>query len=356
MSDGIEEENEEAVKAAFGAENRNRLIARFLARPEFDGEPLWKSVYRLLLWVDATTGLGHCYESDKSQPGKNWYPRALAFHDWLATEFSVQPDKVADEIDYLFREATKQLVKFVLSRQSQVLKKAAKQRAQYDGKNFPEPGEDPELVSIVREVLGANFATEPTTEQWKLLVERVRRHVTLENKRKNLVGEGFEDVLAAVAGKALSPLGYEVKARQVLQTIPGFANKDVGEKPNKVDLVITRKQDHSRLLATSKWSIRADREKQFAQEHQSYVRANSVQQPWHFVLVTNEFDPARLMRACEAFQGATFMFQHVVHINPRGVLAAYGKSAEESMEKVRRFIDQGRLISLSAWLENLAAA
>jgi hypothetical protein len=25
--------------------------------------------------------LAHCYETDKSQPGKNWYSRSLAFHE-----------------------------------------------------------------------------------------------------------------------------------------------------------------------------------------------------------------------------------------------------------------------------------
>lgn len=351
-----EKNAEKAVAAAFGAVNRNNLIERFLANPEYAGEPIWKTVYRLLLWVDATTGLGHCYESDKAQPGKNWYPRALAFHDWISQQFGVSPDKVAEQVDYLFRTATEQLVKYVLSQQSKVLTRASEQRARYAGRKFPEPGEDPELVTIVREVLGANFATEPSVDQWRMLVERVRQHVTLENKRKNLVGEGFEDVLAAVGRKALVGGGYDVRARQVLQTIPGFENKDLGEKPNKVDLVLTRAKDNCRILATAKWSIRADREKQFAQEYQSYVRANSVNLPWQFVLITNEFDPARLMRACGAFQGAHFMFSHIVHINPEGVLAAYGQGVEESMKKVRNFIDNGRLISLSRWFECLAAA
>jgi hypothetical protein len=353
MSDAKEEK---AVSAAFGAVNRNKLISEFLARPEYAGEPLWKTVYRLLLWVDATTGLGHCYESDKSQPGKNWYPRALAFHDWLSTQFCVDPDKVVDEIDHLFRTATEQLVKYVLSQQEKVLQKAAAQRAKFAGRNFPEPGDDPELVSIVKEVLGANFATEPTAEQWKLLVERVRQYVTLENKRKNLVGEGFEDVLAAVGRKALGAVGYDVNPRKVLQTIPGFDNKDLGEKTNRVDLAITRERDHRRVLVTAKWSIRADREKQFPQEHQSYVRANSVNRPWQFVLITNEFDPARLMRACDGFQGNNYMFEKVVHINPEGVLAAYGEGMEASMAKVRRYVEEGRLVSLSGWLEDLAAA
>jgi hypothetical protein len=344
------------VKAAFGAVNRKKLIDAVFANPVYAGDPIWKSVYRMLLWVDSTTGLGHCYESDKSQPGKNWYTRALAFHQWLATEFGVPPSEVAGQIDQLFNSATEQLVAYVLSGREKLLQKAASQRAPYDGKGFPEPGEDPELVAIVREVLGPNLTSDPSPAQWKLLVERLRQHVTLENKRKNLVGEGFEDVLAAVASKVLTPAGFEVKARHVLQTIYGFEHKDSNDKVNKADLAITRRSDNRRLLVTAKWSIRADREKQFSQEYQSYVKANSVNLPWHFVLITNEFDPARLMRSCEALQGAHFMFEKVVHISPDGLLAAYGQNGEASMQRVRGYIENKRLISLSAWLEGLASA
>ena len=71
----------------------------------------WQHVYRLLLWIDRTTGLAHCYESDKAQPGRPWYARSLAFHDWVSTEFHVAPANLADDIDWLFREAVKDLLK-----------------------------------------------------------------------------------------------------------------------------------------------------------------------------------------------------------------------------------------------------
>ncbi len=75
-----------AVAAAFGAQNRTRLIdAYFAGREPLTREMAWEHVYRLLLWIDQTTGLAHCYESDKCQPGKPWYGRSLAFHDWMGT-------------------------------------------------------------------------------------------------------------------------------------------------------------------------------------------------------------------------------------------------------------------------------
>ena len=65
----------ETVERAFGAENRNRLIDLYFqtsGREEVIPATAWRHVYRLLLWSDPTTGLAHCYESDKSQPGKAW--------------------------------------------------------------------------------------------------------------------------------------------------------------------------------------------------------------------------------------------------------------------------------------------
>src|SRR5438270_3336971 len=70
----------------------------------------WEHAYRLLLWIDRTTGLAHCYESDKAQPGRPWYARSLAFHAWLADSLRSTPAGLADEVDLLFKWATTDLV------------------------------------------------------------------------------------------------------------------------------------------------------------------------------------------------------------------------------------------------------
>ncbi|MCA8975624.1 MAG: hypothetical protein KDC98_12960 [Planctomycetes bacterium] len=345
----------EIVKAAFGAKNRSRLIdIYFEGQREADITPrnAWAHVYRLLLWADQTNGLAHCYESDKSQPGKNWYARSLAFHDWVSKSLNSEPNKLAEGIDWLFRRATADLAAEVMRSAERVAAAAARQREPYEGKNFPKPGEDPELVAIVKEVLGDALGKEPSEECWQALVQRIRQYLALENKRKNLVGEGFEDVLAAVVQRTCRPdAGVTVHPRHLLHDLPGFNRVRRGEKPNKVDVAVLRAE--MRTLVTAKWSVRADREKQFTADYNDYVSAESDGKPFEYVFVTNEFDPARLMRACEKLAMNAPMFTHVVHISTDALKATYGEGAEETMRKVVDYIDSGRLISLEQWLMQL---
>ncbi len=90
------------IEVAFGAANRARLIDEYFAS-SLVARPPWEHVYRTLLWIDRVNGLAHCYESDKSQPGKPWYGRTLAFHDWIARAMNVAPVDLAGEVDWMFR-------------------------------------------------------------------------------------------------------------------------------------------------------------------------------------------------------------------------------------------------------------
>jgi hypothetical protein len=342
------------IKAAFGAENRTRLInTYFMDVDDVSPSNAWMHVYKLLLWIDRTTGLAHCYESDKCQPGKHWYPRSLAFHDWVSKELGVTNVDLSDSLDWLFNKATLDLSRYILHCQERVVQRAKQQMLPFADKDFPAPGEDPELISIVNDVLKPFFSGSPPDDAWRQLVQRVRQHVALENKRKNLVGEGFEDVLAITLGKVLSPSKWMISPRIALQDIPGFKNERMGEKVNKVDVVAISGDAAKRILITVKWSIRADREKQFPAEFASYVSAKSDMNPFDYVLVTNEFDPARLLRACEMTAANHFMFTDVVHICPEGLRAAYGKDCDNSMKAVVALIDAKRLISLNEWITKM---
>jgi hypothetical protein len=193
------EPTQQAVARAFGAENRARLLARYFNETQVVAAAnAWQHVYRLLLWIDRTTALAHCYESDKAQPGRAWYARSLAFHDWVSKALDVSPNDLGEKIDWLFREAVKDLASRSLAIRTAVYEE---QRAPYEGLGFPEPGEDPELVGIVKEVLGPWMTKEPPEEELHKLIRRICVYLTQENKRRNLVGEGFEDVIAAVAGR-----------------------------------------------------------------------------------------------------------------------------------------------------------
>ena len=351
--------NNGAVKSAFGAKNRLRLIEEYFSEQSAEDitpAKAWTHVYRLLLWVDQTTGLGHCYESDKSQPGKRWYARSLAFHEWVSSALETSPSELAKRIDWLFLRAAEDLAADVIRKAASITAKAQAQRKPYEGRGFPRPGEDPELVAIVKEVLGKHLDTEPSPEVWGLLVQRVRQYLTLDNKRKNLVGEGFEDVLSDVIRRTCRRDDLQIHTRRALHELPGFNRARTGDKPNKVDVAAIR--PGMRTLVTAKWSVRADREKQFTTDFADYIAAESDRKPFEYVFVTNEFDPARLMRACEQLSGNALMFNHVVHISTDAIKATYGqlnaeRSEADSMQRVIKYIDDGRLISLERWLSGL---
>lgn len=373
-----------SVASAFGAVNRERLINEYFSGQKIElitPQHAWKHVYRLLLWVDQTTGLGHCYESDKSQPGKGWYVRSLAFHKWAADSLGSSPGEVSKQIDWLFTRAAEDLAAYVTKSAAKLLAKADKQREPYEGQGFPMPGENPELVSIIKETLGDHLRAEPPEKVWTLLVQKIRQYFALDNKRKNLVGEGFEDVLAQVVERTCNRADLTVHTRSLLQKIPGFGNSRDGEKVIKVDLALVRPK--MRTLVTSKWSVRADREKQFTADFTDYLKAESSSKPFEYVFVTNEFDPARLMRACAQLNGHVHLFAHVVHINTDAIRATYSpainsmgeqkkskakknkrlpegatdkatsEDEKSSMEKVLNYIDEGRLISLEQWIKKL---
>jgi len=341
------EDTAKATERAFGAENRARLLNDFLDRVgAVTPANAWRLVYELLLWIDRTTGLAHCYESDKCQPGRPWYARSLAFHDWLASQLEVAPANVGAEVDHLFRGAVAGLAQ---KTQEERAEAAAAQRRPYESRNFPLPGEDAELVALVRELLGPHLGSAPTDELWRALSERIRTHVGQENKRKNLLGEGFEDTLAALIRRLPGADRYEIRNRVLLGEIPGFNPQGETEKQKRVDLALWRKDGGQRQLVTSKWSVRADREEQFGTDFEAYVRVNAGP-PFDYVLVTNEFDAARLKAACQKLAGNAYLFRSVVHVSPDGVLHTYGSDLRGAAKELPGLVSSGRLISLEQWL------
>jgi hypothetical protein len=345
---GIDSPNltREAVARAFGSENRARLLERYFRQAgTVTPANAWQHVYRLLLWIDRTTALAHCYESDKAQPGRVWYARSLTFHDWISNALGVTPAKLGEDIDWLFREAVKDLASGVLASRTEAYQE---QRVPYEGRGFPEPGEDPELVGIIKAILGRWMASEPPEDEFRTLTRRIYAYVTQDNKRKNLVGEGFEDVIAAVIRRLPFSDRIETRNRSLLHDLPGFHAPPSNEKAKRVDLALL--WEHTRTLVSAKWSIRADREEQFQSDFEAYARLESAGQDFDYVLVTNEFDAARLKAACERRRQNAPLFTRVVHINPDAVLAAYGDAVRGSADAVRAHVQSGHLMNLQAWL------
>lgn len=351
---GPESTAQDVVTRAFGEENRARLLEQYFANtPQLAPEEAWRYAYRLLLWIDQTTGLAHCYESDKTQPGRPWYARSMAFHGWVAQQLGITPAALADEIDWLFREASKDLA--AVAAQARHSGKVRQQRAPYEGLGFPEPGADPELVEIILDALKDWLPTQPPPEVLKELTERIQAHVTKENKRKNLVGEGFEDTLSAMLQRVHGIADeYDIRTRPLLHDLPGFHRPPPTRKQRQVDVALIRKTDQRRILVTAKWSIRSDREEQFVSDYRDYIGYEALGQTFDYVLVTNEFDAARLVAACDVRRENAPLFNRVVHVNPEGPKVTYGEGARRSAATMVERINGGRLESLQSWLSSLA--
>jgi hypothetical protein len=221
------------------------------------------------------------------------------------------------------------------------------------------PGEDPELEALVTDALEPYLATPPPTEVLRTLVERIQAHIGQENKRKNLVGEGFEDTLAALLRRAPGLADtHQIYVRPWLHDLPGFHRPRGNEKARQVDLALIRTRDEHRTLVSCKWSVRSDREEQFASDFRAYSELESAGRDFDYTLVTNEFDPARLAAACDARRQNALLFTDVVHVNPDGPAAAYaapGLTARAAGGQVRALerIASGRLAGLFQWIGGL---
>lgn len=350
MSD--QPEVQKQLERAFGAESRAQLLNEYFEKAgTITAANAWLHVYRLLLWTDRTTGLVHCYESDKTQPGRPWYARSLAFHDWLAKSFECEPHELGGEIDWLFRRGTERLAAVIAKQNISRATKAAQQRAPYADRGFPEPGEDPALQKLIEDTL-APWLTGPPADALRTLTQRIQTYFGQENKRKNLVGEGFEDVLSALIDRVHGAQSLQIGARTLLHTLPGFRPPRGNEKTRKVDVSVIDGEER-RTLISAKWSVRADREEQFGTDFATYTRLEDAGRDFDFVLITNEFDAARLVAACDLRGQNTNIFASVVHVNPLGPLAAYGTELRHSARRLGEHVESGRLTSLESWLSSL---
>ncbi|MDX6697752.1 MAG: hypothetical protein QOE65_1149 [Solirubrobacteraceae bacterium] len=343
----------EAENRPLGAAARDVLLQRFFGDRAVAPQDAWTELYRLFLWCDRRTGIAHCYESDKSQPGRPWYVRSMAFHCWVAEQLMVPPAELGGHVDWMFRQALPRLAQVTADQRRRRLAELPHQRSLFAEVTLPEPGQDPELREILSRFAERAGATRAEDENLlRAAVEEVNAYLEWGQKRQNLLGEGFEDALAEIMRRLEGQRPRSVASRRVLHELPGFREPPHGEKPRRVDLGIEA-SDGRRVLVTAKWSVRADREEQFGIDFDSYARMESSGQDFDFVLVTNEFDAARLKSACSRRHAGRRLFDQVVHVCPDAVLIAYGGSQRGAARELPGHIDSGRITSLAAWLQSL---
>jgi hypothetical protein len=343
-----------ARAGAFSQPARLSLIDKYFGSRLVQPQDAWKDVYRLLLWADATTGLAHCYESDKSQPGRPWYARSLAFHSWLSMHFDVPPLQLAEELDWMFRQVIKRVADEETSKQHALEEKAREQIAEF-ASPMPVPDDDPELRDIIEPLLGDGHMR-PSDSTVRYVLRRIRAHIASENKRKNLLGRGFEDVLAGVISRIDASQRPEVASQVAIEDIDGFRAPREGDKEEKVDLVVITPTKR-RVLVSAKWSVRADREKQMLYDFRTYVDCNVRREPFEYVWITNEFDPARLVANATRTEGNQWLFDVIVHVCPAALHVVHDLDRARlprAPARLKALIEEGRIIGLGDWLSKLA--
>ena len=145
-----------------------------------------------------------------------------------------------------------------------------------------------------------------------------------------------------------------------LNTISGSGNKQINpgfqsqastrERIESPDLAIVR-NNRTELLASVKWSLRHDRQKQLSDELDCYVDLLSQDGFPQYVLITNEYDPGRLVNT-DGLNRRGIKINHIYHINLELLLGAL--NSHERVGDLRPLIDARRQRSEEDSLNDLA--
>jgi hypothetical protein len=360
-----------AHETPFGKAARVRILKQHLAVSEFSNpEDAWKFIYEELLWVDGSTGLAHLYESDKAQPGRPWHNRSVVFTDLLCSSFGgITRAQLRRRIDRLFRACLQELLSTRQSLSSltvdvEQLAEAlvvadilddVSQEGVVDSIGEPEDSSytpDYELVVEFAAILGQRLRMprQHADSLAKDLVARARFYFTVERKRQNVLGEGFEDLLHLLMINIGRVSPDRVKVRQRANTLSGFqSTKTARERIEAPDIAIVGDQ-RTELIASVKWSLRHDRQKQLSDELDCYAELLSQADFPRYVLITNEYDPGRLVNA-DVLIRREQKVDCIYHLNLEILLACLHD--HERIHDLMPMIEAGRLRSVSDFLSQI---
>lgn len=322
----------------FGHATRTRVLESYFATAgEVAAENAWEHVYRCLLWIDQPTGLAHIYDSNHMQPGRNFHRRAVRFTDALCKSLNISTAELAGQIDYLFKGCVSELKR---GKQIEVDKEV-----------------ESEFVSEIEQILRGEGLSEERAGPLARQIEGLGRDFfTIGNKRKNALGEGFEDLLYMLLQRVSRVPPQKIALRKRTSELPGFRRSPprrpgaTREREPHPDIAVVD-GDITHVIVTAKWSMRQDRETQFQSEYNAY-RHNKLQETeLRFVLITNEFDVPRLNNVARAMPGGAggYIFHQIYHINPALLVETQG----DHIGAVRHWIGAEKILSLADFLNDM---
>jgi hypothetical protein len=313
-----------------------RVLEEYFAHAgEITAENAWEHVYRCLLWMNEGAGLAHIYDSNHMQPGGNLHGRAVRFTDELCRLFGITRAQLPAAIDYLF---TGCVAEWKRSREAEEL----------------DPEVESELISATEQLLRAEGVADIRVRPLARQIETLSRDFfTIGNKRKNALGEGFEDLLYLLLRRVSRMAEEHIALRTPVSQLPGF-RRAPARRPGarrarepRPDIAIHERQI-THVITTAKWSMRQDRETQFQAEYTAYQRNKTQSTELRFVLITNEFDVARLNNVARAIPGGAggYIFHQIYHINPALLIHTHG----DRIGAVEHWIGAGKILSLADFL------
>jgi len=354
----------------FGKESRLRILRQHFAEAgTVTAETAWKFIYSELLWIDGSTGLAHLYESDKAQQGRRWYDRTVVFTNMLCERFGgISREELKQQIDRLFRAVLEKAIRDPdATPDADALTEAlATSEAQIE---FPEDivqaatdanddhasesyVPDPELVAEFAALLvsrGQMVLSEAQSLARELVV-KARLYFAVERKRQNVLGEGFEDLLQLLMVHIGGVPENYILLRQSAPTLPGFQRPTQRERNESPDIAIVR-NNRTELLASVKWSLRHDRQKQLSDELDSYIDLLSQDEFPQYILITNEYDPGRLINT-DGLNRRGQRINCIYHINLELLLGALHDHSRA--KDLNPLIAAGRLRSVEDFFNDLA--
>jgi len=325
----------------FGQGTRMRVLQEYFANAgEVNEENAWEHVYQCLLWMNIGAGLAHIYDSNHMQPGGGFYSRAIRFTDLLCKHWQITPDQLPGRIDVLFKGCVAEL------------KRRHEASAEIDRET------ESELISAVQ----GELRKEGIEDDRALLLARKiedlsRDFFTIGNKRKNALGEGFEDLLFILLRRASRIPATKLALRMPVSDLPGFRRAPMRKKGEKrqreprPDIAVVE-ENVTHVITTAKWSMRQDRETQFQSEYHSFQMNKTQPTELTYALITNEFDIARLKNVVNAEPGRDrggYIFHNVYHV----CLPLLRETQAERFKEIEPWVGTGKLRSLSDFLSEM---
>lgn len=224
----------------FGQAVRAKAIEAYFANTDaVTADNAWEHVYHLLLSIDRRTRLAHVMDSNHMQPGGSFHGRAVLFTDLLCGRWGIERKELPPTLDHLFRACVEEYLKQREQQLARAVERTVDQIVEAGGGTEEVEESVSEFLIDIADLLVARLGLEKTRELVEVVAEIERRaehYFTIEKKRQNVRGEGFEDTLEWLLLNVSGVPREQLVVRTAANNLPGFKKPltSAGKRKDKV--------------------------------------------------------------------------------------------------------------------------